>query len=142
MANAIEIRGLRKSFGRTASLDGLDLTVRQGEVHAFLGPNGAGKTTTLRILLGLLRKDAGHAELLGGDPWRDAVALHSRLAYVPGDVTLWPGLTGGEIIDLLGRLRGGLDPERRQALTDRFELDPAKKARGRHWPGRRDRRPA
>jgi polyether ionophore transport system ATP-binding protein len=129
MANAIEIRALRKSFGRTAALDGLDLEVRAGEVHAFLGPNGAGKTTTIRILLGLLRKDAGEAELLGGDPWRDAVPLHRRLAYVPGDVTLWPGLTGGEIIDLLGRLRGGLDPKRRQALTERFQLDPAKKAR-------------
>jgi ABC-2 type transport system ATP-binding protein len=129
MGNAIEIRGLHKSFGRTTALDGLDLEVRAGEVHAFLGPNGAGKTTTIRILLGLLRKDAGQAELLGGDPWRDAVALHRRLAYVPGDVTLWPGLSGGEIIDLLGRLRGGLDPERRQALTERFDLDPAKKAR-------------
>jgi len=129
MGNAIEIRGLRKSFGRTKALDGLDLEVRAGEVHAFLGPNGAGKTTTIRILLGLLRKDAGQAELLGGDPWRDAVALHRRLAYVPGDVTLWPGLSGGEIIDLLGRLRGGLDPKRRQALTERFDLDPAKKAR-------------
>src|SRR5580700_3900291 len=129
MANAIEIRALRKSFGRTAALDGLDLEVRAGEVHAFLGPNGAGKTTTIRILLGLLRKDAGEAELLGGDPWRDAVTLHRRLAYVPGDVTLWPGLTGGEIIDLLGRLRGGLDSKRRQALTERFQLDPATKAR-------------
>src|ERR1051326_5083606 len=98
MANAIEIRALRKSFGRTTALDGLDLEVRAGEVHAFLGPNGAGKTTTIRILL-------------GGDPWRDAVELHKRLAYVPGDVTLWPGLSGGEIIDLLGRLRGGLDPD-------------------------------
>jgi ABC-2 type transport system ATP-binding protein len=129
MANAIEIRALRKSFGRTTALDGLDLTVRTGEVHAFLGPNGAGKTTTLRILLGLLRKDDGQAVLLGGDPWRDAVRLHRRLAYVPGDVTLWPGLSGGEIIDLLGRLRGGLDPKRRQALTERFDLDPTKKAR-------------
>ncbi len=129
MANAIEIRALRKSFGRTMALDGLDLTVRAGEVHAFLGPNGAGKTTTIRILLGLLRKDGGEAALLGGDPWRDAVDLHRRLAYVPGDVTLWPGLTGGEIIDLLGRLRGGLDPKRRQALTERFDLDPTKKAR-------------
>jgi ABC-2 type transport system ATP-binding protein len=129
MANAIEVRALRKSFGRTAALDGLDLEVRAGEVHAFLGPNGAGKTTTIRILLGLLRKDGGEAVLLGGDPWRDAVTLHRRLAYVPGDVTLWPGLTGGEIIDLLGRLRGGLDPGRRQALTERFLLDPATKAR-------------
>jgi len=129
MANAIEIRALRKSFGRTRALDGLDLVVRAGEVHAFLGPNGAGKTTTIRILLGLLKADGGEASLLGGDPWRDAVELHRRLAYVPGDVTLWPGLTGGEIIDLLGRLRGGMDATRRQALIDRFALDPSKKAR-------------
>jgi ABC-2 type transport system ATP-binding protein len=129
MANAIETRALRKSFGRTTALDGLDLTVRAGEVHAFLGPNGAGKTTTIRILLGLLRADGGEAVLLGGDPWREAVALHRRLAYVPGDVTLWPGLTGGEIIDLLGRLRGGIDAKRRQELTERFDLDPTKKAR-------------
>src|SRR5580700_5729511 len=129
MANAIQIPGLPKSFGRAGALDGLDLTVRAGEVHAFLGPNGAGKTTTIRILLGLLAQDDGEARLLGGDPWRDATALHRRLAYVPGDVTLWPGLTGGEIIDLLGRLRGGQDAKRRQALTERFELDPAKKAR-------------
>ncbi len=106
MTNTIEVRALRKSFGRTTALDGLDLTVRSGEVHAFLGPNGAGKTTTIRILLGLLSKDGGAASLLGGDPWRDAVALHERLAYVPGDVTLWPGLTGGEIIGLLASLRG------------------------------------
>jgi ABC-2 type transport system permease protein len=125
----LRTEGLRKSFGRTTALDGLDLTVRAGEVHAFLGPNGAGKTTTLRILLGLLKADAGQATLLGGDPWRDAVELHRRLAYVPGDVTLWPGLSGGEIIDLLGRLRGGIDPKRRQALTERFDLDPTKKAR-------------
>jgi len=130
--NAIEVTGLRKSFGRTRALDGLDLTVRTGEVHAFLGPNGAGKTTTIRILLGLLRKDGGEAVLLGGDPWRDATALHARLAYVPGDVTLWPSLTGGEIIDLLARLRGprsAVDTKRRQALIERFDLDPAKKAR-------------
>src|SRR5215475_2201748 len=129
--DAIEVRALRKSFGRTAALDGLDLAVRTGEVHAFLGPNGAGKTTTIRILLGLLRRDGGEASLLGGDPWRDAVSLHTRLAYVPGDVTLWPGLTGGEIIDLLGRLRrpGTTDPKRKQALIERFALDPAKKAR-------------
>ena len=129
MANAIETRALTKSFGRTVALDGLDLTVRTGEVHAFLGPNGAGKTTTIRILLGLLRKDDGEAVLLGGDPWRDAVSLHRRLAYVPGDVTLWPGLTGGQIIDLLGRLRGGLDAKRRQDLTERFDLDPTRKTR-------------
>src|SRR5580704_9886643 len=132
MTNAIEVRALRKTFGRATALDGLDLAVRSGEVHAFLGPNGAGKTTTIRILLGLLRKDGGEASLLGGDPWRDATTLHTRLAYVPGDVTLWPGLTGGEIIDLLGSLRGsrsGLDPKRRQDLIERFALDPAKKAR-------------
>jgi ABC-2 type transport system ATP-binding protein len=130
--NAIEVRALRKSFGRTTALDGLDLAVRTGEVHAFLGPNGAGKTTTIRILLGLLRRDGGEASLLGGDPWRDAVSLHTRLAYVPGDVTLWPGLTGGEIIDLLGRLRGprsAVDSKRKEALIERFALDPAKKAR-------------
>src|SRR5256714_1005959 len=132
MTNAIEVRALRKTFGRTTALDGLDVAVRSGEVHGFLGPNGAGKTTTIRILLGLLRKDGGEASLLGGDPWRDATTLHRRLAYVPGDVTLWPNLTGGEIIDLLGRLRGprsALDPKRRQALIERFALDPAKKAR-------------
>jgi ABC-2 type transport system ATP-binding protein len=127
--NAIEVSGLRKSFGKTAALDGLDLSVATGEVHGFLGPNGSGKTTTIRILLGLLRSDGGTARLLGGDPWREAVDLHRRLAYVPGDVTLWPTLTGGEVIDLLGRLRGGLDAKRRAELLDRFDLDPTKKAR-------------
>ncbi len=129
MTDAIEVRGLRKAFGRVIALDGLDLTVRSGEVHAFLGPNGASKTTTIRVLLGLLRSDGGQVGLLGGDPWRDAVALHRRLAYVPGDVTLWPTLTGGEIIDLLGRLRGNLLPKRRDSLIERFELDPRRKAR-------------
>jgi ABC-2 type transport system ATP-binding protein len=130
MANAIEARGLRKCFGKATALDGLDLTVADGEVHAFLGPNGAGKTTTIRILLGLLHKDGGDVSLLGGDPWRDATTLHRRLAYVPGDVTLWPSLTGGEIIDLLARLRGdGSDPKRRQELIERFDFDPSKKAR-------------
>jgi polyether ionophore transport system ATP-binding protein len=130
MANAIEARGLGKRFGKAIALDGLDLTVAVGEVHAFLGPNGAGKTTTIRILLGLLRKDGGDATLLGGDPWRDATTLHRRLAYVPGDVTLWPSMTGGEIIDLLARLRGGQgDKQRRQELIERFDLDPSKKAR-------------
>jgi len=129
MTAVISVSGLRKAFGRTTALDGLDLTVRAGEVHGFLGPNGAGKTTTLRILLGLLRADAGSVTLLGGDPWRDTATLHRRLAYVPGDVTLWPNLTGGEVIDLLGRLRGGLDARRRTELLDRFELDPTKKGR-------------
>lgn len=127
--NAIEVRGLRKAFGATVALAGLDLSVAEGEVHGFLGPNGAGKTTAIRILLGLLRSDGGAATLLGGDPWRQAVALHRRLAYVPGDVTLWPTLTGGEVIDLLGRLRGGLDPARKQVLLERFDLDPTRKAR-------------
>jgi ABC-2 type transport system ATP-binding protein len=129
MAATISISGLVKTFGPTRALDGLDLEVRTGEVHGFLGPNGAGKTTTLRILLGLLRADAGQVRLLGGDPWRDAVALHRRLAYVPGDVTLWPSLSGGEVIDLLGRLRGGLDQRRRAELLDRFDLVPRKQAR-------------
>src|SRR5690348_11947194 len=129
MTVAIEVAGLVKSFGQTRALDGLDLTVAHGEVHGFLGPNGAGKTTTLRILLGLLRADAGTARLLGGDPWSDAATLHRRLAYVPGDVTLWPNLTGGEVIDLLARLRGGLNPARRAELLERFDLDPRKKAR-------------
>src|ERR687886_1182406 len=128
-ATAVSISGLVKTFGPTRALDGLDLSVRTGEVHGFLGPNGAGKTTTLRILLGLLRADAGTARLLGGDPWRDAVSLHRRLAYVPGEVTLWPNLSGGEVVDLLGRLRGGLDPRRRAALLERFDLDPTKKGR-------------
>jgi ABC-2 type transport system ATP-binding protein len=127
--SAISVSGLVKTFGKTLALDGLDLSVKSGEVHGFLGPNGAGKSTTLRVLLGLIRKDSGEARLLGGDPWRDAVVLHRRLAYVPGDVTLWPGLTGGEVIDLLGRMRGGLDPKRRAELLERFELDPRKKAR-------------
>jgi ABC-2 type transport system ATP-binding protein len=127
--NVIEVSGLRKEFGKTVALDGLDLSVAAGEVHGFLGPNGSGKTTTIRVLLGLLRADGGTARLLGGDPWRDAVTLHRRLAYVPGDVTLWPNLTGGEVIDLLGRLRGGLDAKRKAELLDRFDLDPTKKAR-------------
>ena len=125
MERAIEVSGLTKRFGPTRALDGLDLSVTSGEVHGFLGPNGAGKSTTIRVLLGLLRADGGHARLLGGDPWRDAVALHRRLAYVPGDVTLWPNLTGGEVIDLLGRLRGGLDaaPARRAARALRARPD-------------------
>ena len=125
----IDVVGLVKTFGRTKALNELNLSVAQGEVHGFLGPNGAGKTTTLRILLGLLRADAGSIRVLGGDPWLDAVDLHRRLAYVPGDVALWPTLTGGEVIDLLGRLRGGLDPQRRASLIERFELDPTKKSR-------------
>jgi ABC-2 type transport system ATP-binding protein len=126
---AISISGLRKSFGRALALDDLDLSVAAGEVHGFLGPNGAGKSTTIRVLLGLLRADAGEVSLLGRHPWQDAVALHRHLAYVPGDVNLWPNLTGGEAIDLFGALRGGLDERRRKDLVERFQLDPSKKAR-------------
>ncbi|GHO57378.1 ABC transporter ATP-binding protein [Ktedonobacter robiniae] len=129
MTIAIEVAGLVKAFGQTRALNGLNLSVRAGEVHGFLGPNGAGKTTTLRILLGLLRANAGSVRLLDGDPWEDAIKLHRRLAYVPGDVTLWPNFSGGEVIDLLGRLRGSLNPQRRAELLERFELDPRKKAR-------------
>ncbi|MET0456396.1 MAG: ABC transporter ATP-binding protein [Mycobacterium sp.] len=126
---AIEVRGLTKDFGSVRALDGLDLTVTDGEVHGFLGPNGAGKSTTIRILLGLVRADSGSVRLLGGDPWADAVNLHRQIAYVPGDVTLWPSLTGGETIDLLARMRGGIDENRRGELVERFGLDPSKKAR-------------
>jgi ABC-2 type transport system ATP-binding protein len=129
MTKAITVSGLDKSFGRTRALDGLDLAVETGEVHGFLGPNGAGKSTTIRVLLGLLRADSGAAQMLGKDPWHDAVELHRRLAYVPGDVELWPGLTGGEAIDLLSRLRGGIDKRRRDELVERFDLDPTKKGR-------------
>lgn len=125
----IKVQDLTKSFGSVTALDGLSLEVAAGQVHGFLGPNGAGKSTTLRILLGLVRPDGGSLEVLGLDPWRDAVTLHRRLAYVPGDVALWPNLTGGEIIDLLGRLRGGIDPARRRDLLERFELDPTRKGR-------------
>jgi ABC-2 type transport system ATP-binding protein len=118
-----------KAFGTLRALDGLDLEVAPGEVHGFLGPNGSGKSTTIRVVLGLLRASAGTVRLLDGDPWADAARLHRRLAYVPGDVTLWPNLTGGEVIDLLGRLRGGLDEKRRAELIERFELDPTKKGR-------------
>jgi ABC-2 type transport system ATP-binding protein len=129
MAAVISVTGLVKRFGSTCALDGLDLTVEAGEVHGFLGPNGSGKTTTIRVLLGLLRADGGEVRLLDGDPWRDAVELHRRLAYVPGDVSLWPKLTGGEVIDLFARLRGDVDERRRDDLIRRFELDPTKRAR-------------
>ena len=125
----IELHDVVKTFGTTHALDHLDLTVEQGEVHGFLGPNGAGKSTTIRVLLGLLRADSGTATMLGGDPWHDAATLHRRLAYVPGDVSLWPNLSGGEVIDVLARMRGGLDETRRAEMLERFDLDPTKKAR-------------
>jgi polyether ionophore transport system ATP-binding protein len=134
MTTVVQVESLVKTFGKTRALDGLDLSVDQGEVHAFLGPNGAGKSTTIRVLLGLLRADSGTARLLGGDPWRDAATLHRQLAYVPGDVALWPNLTGGEVIDLLARMRGAADDDgakaRRADLIDRFDLDPTKRCRG------------
>ena len=126
---AIQVQGLTKSFGRFRALNGVDLGVERGEVHGFLGPNGAWKSTTMRVLLGLLRADGGTVSLLGEDPWHDVVALHRRLAYVPGDVSLWPSMTGGQAIDLLGALRGGLDETRRADLIQRFELDPTKRGR-------------
>lgn len=127
--SAIKTEGLVKKFGSFTALDGLNLDVAEGEVHGFLGPNGAGKSTTIRVLLGLLRANGGRVELLGGDPWKDTIELHKRLAYVPGDVTLWPSLSGGEAIDLLGNMRGGLDRTRRNELIERFELDPTKRGR-------------
>ncbi|MBX3088440.1 MAG: ABC transporter ATP-binding protein [Cryobacterium sp.] len=127
--NVIEIENLDKWFGKVKALDKLNLSVERGQVHGFLGPNGAGKSTAIRVLLGLLKADAGTARVLGGDPWKDVVSLHRRLAYVPGDVSLWPGMTGGEAIDLLGSLRGGLDQKRRAELIERFELDPTKRGR-------------
>ena len=129
MTTAISIDNLVKTFGAVRALDSFTMHVQTGEVHGFLGPNGAGKSTAIRVLLGLLRADSGDVTLLGGDPWQDAVELHRRLAYVPGDVSLWPELTGGEAIDILGRLRGGLDEAKRARLIERFDLDPTKKAR-------------
>jgi ABC-2 type transport system ATP-binding protein len=129
MSSVVEMTGIVKRFGSVTALDGLDFSVAAGEVHGFLGPNGAGKSTTLRLLLGMLRANSGSTRVLGMDPWRDVAALHRRLAYVPGDVSLWPNLTGGEVIDLLGRLQGGQDRARRDALLQTFGLDPTKKSR-------------
>jgi ABC-2 type transport system ATP-binding protein len=125
----IAVEHVSKRYGETLAVDDLTFDVRPGVVTGFLGPNGAGKSTTLRVLLGLLRADAGEVRLLGGDPWREAASLHHRIAYVPGDVSLWPNLTGGEVIDLLGRLRGGHDPRRRADLLERFALDPRRRSR-------------
>jgi ABC-2 type transport system ATP-binding protein len=129
VTTALEFSDVVKTFGTVRALDGLDLHVETGDVHGFLGPNGAGKSTAMRVLLGLLRADSGSVRLLGGDPWSEAAELHRRVAYVPGDVNLWPGLTGGEVIDVLGRMQGGLDEKRRRQMLERFELDPAKKSR-------------
>ncbi|MET3922902.1 ABC-type multidrug transport system ATPase subunit [Arthrobacter sp. UYEF20] len=129
MSSVVEMTGVVKRFGTVTALDGLDFEVVAGEVHGFLGPNGAGKSTTLRLLLGLLHANAGSIRVLGMDPWREVASLHRRLAYVPGDVALWPNLTGGEVIDLLGRLQGGQDRARRDRLLELFELDQGKKSR-------------
>ena len=129
MTDVVEVHGVVKRFGQVTALDGLDLTVAQGEVHGFLGPNGAGKSTTLRLLLGMLRSDGGSLRVLGLDPWGNVATLHRKMAYVPGDVALWPNLTGGEVIDLLGRLQGGQDAARRNELLGKFDLDPTKKSR-------------
>lgn len=129
MSPVIHAERLSKAFGSTQALDGLDLRVEAGQVMGFLGPNGSGKSTAIRVLMGLLRHDSGDVHVLGQDPWHDAVELHKRIAYVPGDVNLWPGLTGGETIDLLGRLGAGLDPKRRAEMIERFDLDPTKKGR-------------
>ncbi len=129
MTAAIHVEKLSKAFGTTQALDELDLRVEPGQVMGFLGPNGSGKSTAIRVLMGILRHDSGHVSVLGQDPWTDAVELHKRIAYVPGDVNLWPGLTGGETIDLFGRLGSGLDPKRRNEMIERFDLDPTKKGR-------------
>jgi ABC-2 type transport system ATP-binding protein len=125
----IHIQDLTKTFGKVRALDGLDLTVQTGEVHGFLGPNGAGKSTTIRILLGLIRATGGRVELFGADPWREAASLHGRVAYVAGDVALWPGLTGGQCLDVIGTTHGGVDERRREQLIERFQLDPTKRIR-------------
>ena len=127
---AISVQGLTKSFGRTPALQGLDLHVGVGEVHGFLGPNGAGKTTTLRVLLGLLSREGGEVTLLGGDPWRDATELHRRLAYVPGDVASGRTSPGARDIDLLARLRGGLDPDRRGRAAGALRARPHEEGQG------------
>ena len=134
MDNVIETTGLEKNYGRVHALDGLDLAVRAGEVHGFLGPNGAGKSTTIRILLGLAKATGGSATVFGKNPWDDAVELHKRIAYVPGDVSLWANLSGGEAIDLISRLRGGtVDAAayaaRKARLIEVFQFDPSKKGR-------------
>ena len=129
MSDLIEAEGLIKCFGTVKALDGLDLGVAKGQIHGFLGPNGAGKSTTIRVLLGMYRTDGGRARVLGMDPAREASAINRRLAYVPGSVSLWPNLTGGQVLDTLAGLRGSRDRAREEELTERFELDPTKRVR-------------
>src|SRR5690606_28902033 len=125
----LKVTELTKRFGKFTALDGVNLEVDEGEVFGFIGPNGAGKSTTIRILLGILKATEGAAKIFGNDAWSDAVEIHKRIAYVPGDVNLWPNLTGGEVIDLFGSLRGGINKQRRDELIKRFDLDPSKKCR-------------
>ncbi|HET6302599.1 ABC transporter ATP-binding protein [Microbacterium sp.] len=134
MTTVIRTSGLHKHYGRVRALDGLDLEVSSGQIHGFLGPNGAGKSTTIRVLLGLARATSGEARVFDRDPWRDAVALHRRIAYVPGDVSVWPNLSGGEAIDFLARLRGASRRDavyraEKQRLLEAFQFDPRKKGR-------------
>ena len=129
MTALISLANVHKSYGPTHALDGLSLDVPEGQAHGLLGPNGAGKTTTLRILLGLAQADSGQVSILGADPWKSAAHIHERLAYVPGDIVMWPGLSGGEFIDAIGRLRSGFNLKRREELITAFELDPRKKIR-------------
>ena len=128
--SVIVINGLTKSYGSVKALQGIDLTVNQGEIHGFIGMNGAGKSTTIRILMGMLKKDSGTVKILGGDPFTDCVELHKRIAYVPSEINPWANLSGGEVIDLLARLRGKLNYKRRTELIERFQFDPSKKCRG------------
>lgn len=128
-ALSLEIAGLSKKFGRFTALNGIDLKVNEGEVFGYIGPNGSGKTTTIRVLLGILQASAGSAKVFGMDAWKEAVEIHKRIAYVPGDMSLWPNLTGGEVIDLFVSLRGKHDKTRREKLLKAFELDPSKKCR-------------
>mgnify|MGYP001275664807 CR=1 FL=1 len=125
----LKVNQITKKFGRFTALKGIDFEVGKGEVFGFIGPNGAGKSTTIRILLGLIQATSGEATIFGKDVWREAVDIHKRLAYVPGDVHLWPNLTGGEVIDLFGKLQGGMDQQKRNFLMERFDLDPTKKCR-------------
>ena len=126
LMNIIEIKGLSKSYGKQVALEGVNLNVKRGEVYGFIGPNGAGKSTTIRILLGMIKKDGGVVKILGKDPWDNAVEIHKKLAYIPGDVNLWPNLTGGEVIDFLGRLNGQVDSNLKQELLEKFQLNPKK----------------
>jgi ABC-2 type transport system ATP-binding protein len=125
----IETNSLVKRFGKFTALNGVNIEVNEGEVYGFIGPNGAGKSTTIKILLGILKAASGEARLFGRDAWKDAVEIHKKIAYVPGDVNLWPNLTGGEVIDLFARLRGAADKKRTKELLERFNLDPSKKSR-------------